>query len=57
MNEVCTSCWNTGMIIFLCIVWLFFIFLIIQLASEWEFGEWISDWVKSLIRKLPHPKK
>lgn len=44
------------MIVFIIIISLFFLFLIIECASEWELGEWISDWVKSLIRKLPHPK-
>lgn len=57
MTETCTSCWSVGMAIFLCIVWLFFIFLIIQIASDWEFGEWIWDWIKSWIKGLPHPKK
>lgn len=52
---MCEDCWS-GPIIGLIIVWLLFLFVVIDLASDMELGEWISDWLKSWIRRLPHPK-
>lgn len=54
--ETCTGCATAGFIL-LSLEALGLIFVILQIASEWAFGDWISEWIEAWINKLPRPKK
>jgi len=46
----------TGPIIGIIIVSLLFLYVVIDLAADMELSERISSWLKSWIRRLPHPR-
>lgn len=54
-TETCTGC-TAGLIIFLCIMWFIFIFIILEVSSSWALSERMGERVESWIEKLPHPK-
>lgn len=54
--ETCTSCAIAGWVA-ITILSLGLIFVILQIASDWAFGDWICEWTEAWINKLPRPKK
>ena len=53
--EACSGC-GTGLVIFLCVLWVIFIYIAIEAYSDWALSEWIWEWIESWIEKLPRPK-
>lgn len=53
--ETCSGC-TTGLIIFLCILWVIIIYIAVEAYSGWALAEWIWEWLESWIEKLPRPK-
>jgi len=58
MSEACETCsgCGTGLVIFLCVLWVIFIYIAIEAYSGWALSEWIWEWMESWIEKLPRPK-
>lgn len=51
---MCEDCWS-GPMIGLIIVWLLFLYIVVDLATDMELGDWVSSWLKHWLDKLPRP--
>ena len=59
MSEACETCSGgcaTIAVIFMIAIVLVILYALIEGASDWEFSEWIGDWFRHWIDKLPKPK-